>query len=390
MKRYITFITLFIIKLTVAQPVVDSNYIWGVTLDDISSLSGITAALSQHCKKPTARIVFDAGQSPSYYSSAISAIHNVAFIMGEPVDSYYDTLYTVPGFINQTAAFLNAFGSTVDIWEIGNEVNGRWNRVPDTVAAQIKGAYNLVKLQGKKAALTLYYDDPCDSNTTYMMFPWIAKHITDSMKKGLDYVFISYYEQDCNNVYPGNWQQIFDSLHTIFPNAKVGFGEIGVDAPADQGPNTDVAGKGAYMRRYYNNLNATITLPAYVGGYFWWYYREECVPSTYPLWDSLNNNFGCTTVSPVFNPEKPEIFIQTIPNPTCRNSTLLANVTVSGNYSIALTDVTGRNIYRRVLYLAANTNQKIILPLEHFGNGIYILKVGTNTSILKALKIVKE
>jgi hypothetical protein len=97
------------------------------------------------------------------------------------------------------------------------------------------------------------------------------------MKNGLDYVLVSYYEDDCNNYQP-NWQQVFDSLHVIFPNAKLGIGECGT---------TNANRKAEYITRYYT---MNITTPNYIGGYFWWYYRQDCVPwNTKPLWQVLDN-----------------------------------------------------------------------------------------------------
>jgi len=386
MKTIITFIALFFTcNFVIAQQVVDSTYIWGVTIDNVSSLSDITTSLSNHCKKTTARIVFDAGEPTSYYTSAINAIHNVSFIMGELVDSFYDSLYTVPGFINQTTSFLNAFENKVDIWEIGNEVNGTWNLSADTVAAQIHGAYNVVKTRGKKTALTFHYDDPCNSDSASMMFPWIAAHVTDSMKMGLDYVLVSYYEQDCNDFYPANWQQIFDSLHTLFPNSKVGFGECGVNADVDQGPHTDVAGKGAYMRRYYDNLNHQITTPGYIGGYFWWDYREDCVSSTEPLWDSLNSNFGCSAITNVLvlNQANSDIIIKTVPNPSSGHFTLQSTIPES---EIIIYTITGQKIYS----LKTNTTNTEI-DMSKQANGIYFIQIKTEKGITtKKINVLHE
>ena len=39
------------------------------------------------------------------------------------------------------------------------------------------------------------------------------------------------------------------------------------------------------MKRYYK---MNITTPGYIGGYFWWYYKKDCVPYTKPLWNVLN------------------------------------------------------------------------------------------------------
>jgi hypothetical protein len=107
------------------------------------------------------------------------------------------------------------------------------------------------------------------------MFTWAAANIPERMKQGLDYVLISYYEDDCNGLRP-DWQAVFDKLHVMFPNSQIGFGETGT---AHKNKKAD------YMRRYYS-LN--ITTPGYVGGYFWWYGKQDLAPITKPLWSTFD------------------------------------------------------------------------------------------------------
>jgi hypothetical protein len=133
-----------------------------------------------------------------------------------------------------------------------------------------------VKGAGKKAALTLYYNEDCWANSSNEMFTWANKNVPANMKSGLDYVLISYYEDDCNNLQP-NWPTVFSKLAAMFPNSKIGFGETG----------TNKAGsKASYITRYYN---MTINQPNYIGGYFWWYGWQDLVPMTNPLWTTFNN-----------------------------------------------------------------------------------------------------
>jgi hypothetical protein len=43
------------------------------------------------------------------------------------------------------------------------------------------------------------------------------------------------------------------------------------------------------IRHYYG---LRIRLPYYIGGYFWWYYDEDCLPyATKPLWRVLDAGF---------------------------------------------------------------------------------------------------
>jgi hypothetical protein len=114
------------------------------------------------------------------------------------------------------------------------------------------------------------------------------------MRNGLDYVIVSYYETQCNNIRPtaATLTTFFNQLHSLYPNAKLGFGEIGF--PNKVGSNTAGAKS---MINYYYGLN--ISTPGYIGGYFWWYYYEDMLPyTTKPLWPTLNAAFSSMPVTP--------------------------------------------------------------------------------------------
>lgn len=68
------------------------------------------------------------------------------------------------------------------------------------------------------------------------------------------------------------WKNDFAALESIFPNAKVGFGEIGTSntsAPASVQQNL--------IKTYYPMVNS-MTDPRFIGGFFWWNYAEQMVP----------------------------------------------------------------------------------------------------------------
>ncbi len=249
--------------------------IYGVTVDDISELPSIVESLQRLSRKPTARIVFDETMGPAYYRKAAISMAQVSYLMGEILDSAYVKRFSVSGYLNRTTRYLDSMGDIVHIWEVGNEVNGEWLGTTSTVVAKISGAYDLVKARGKVAALTLYYNEDCWSRRANEMFTWAQTNIPARMKQGLDYVLVSYYEEDCNDLRP-DWPTVFAKLAAMFPNSKIGFGEIGTSDPAR---------KAETLTRYYT---MKINQPNYIGGYFWWYYREDMVPWTEPLWNTLN------------------------------------------------------------------------------------------------------
>ncbi len=250
--------------------------LYGVTVDDISELPAIIESLQRLARKPTARIVFDETVGPAYYRKAAIAMSSVSYLMGEILDSAYVRRYSVNGYLNRTTRYLDSMGDTIHIWEVGNEVNGEWLGTTASVVAKISGAYDLVKARGKVTALTLYYNEDCWSRRANEMFTWAQKNIPERMKQGLDYVLVSYYEEDCNDLRP-DWPTVFAKLAAMFPNSKIGFGEVGTSDPAR---------KAETLTRYYT---MKIDQPNYIGGHFWWYFREDMVPWTEPLWTTLNN-----------------------------------------------------------------------------------------------------
>jgi hypothetical protein len=248
----------------------------GVTIDDVNRLDDIVVSLRELSIRPTVRIVFDPNKPASYYTEPVERLNKAAFIMGELLDSYYMKDYSVQQYAERTEDYLRTLGSKIDIWEIGNEVNGEWLGNSDSVMEKVKKAYRLVKLSGKKSALTLYYNYGCWDKPENEMFRWAAENIPGYMKDSLDYVFVSYYEDECNELQP-DWQAVFDSLHVLFPFSKLGIGECGTIFPDK---------KEEYLERYYG---MQIKTSNYVGGYFWWYFKQDCVPYSKPLWKILNS-----------------------------------------------------------------------------------------------------
>lgn len=250
--------------------------VWGVTLDDVSQLAAIVESLSRLSHRPTARIVFDEFVAAANYVDAATAIHAVADVMGEILDSQYVDQYGVSAYRARTVEYLDALGDVVDIWEVGNEINGEWLGTTSDVVAKMTAAYEEVTARGKRTALTLYYNEDCWSTAQNEVFTWAEAHVPTAMKQGLDYVFFSYYEDDCNDLQP-DWPTHFHHLATMFPNSRLGFGECGT---------ANAGSKATYVNRYYT---MTIDEPRYVGGYFWWYYSEDMVPYTKPLWTVLDD-----------------------------------------------------------------------------------------------------
>lgn len=246
-----------------------SRLMYGVTLDDVSRVDRVAAILDRLGRRVTVRIVFDEGQPPSAYRYAVNRLAPRADIVGQILDSSAMRTVTVAQYADRTRRYLAAFGAKVKIWEIGNEVNGEWLGSTRSVVAKISVAYDLVKAAGRSAALTTYFNPDCWERPSHEMFRWLNTNVPVRMKRGLDYVFVSYYEGDCNNYRPASWTPVFRQLRKLFTTSALGFGEVGMSDPAR---HRTVAKARSLMAYYYRVRPA---VPGFVGGWFWWYGAQD-------------------------------------------------------------------------------------------------------------------
>ncbi len=263
--------------------------LYGVTVDSIGNLSTIVTGVQRLPEVPTTRIYFDVKEPARYYSAAVDALQPVSFLMGELLDSSDEKKISAPAYNRRVKSYLATLGNKIDLWEIGNEVNGNWTGRYRVVETKLTDAYDDVAAAGHRSALTLYYNVGCGDGASELdPLAFSAQYVPQSVRDGLAYVLLSYYEDDCNNLRPSQatWTQYFQQLHALYPNAQLGFGEIGLDQPVTASTEADAES----VMRYYYGLK--IALPYYVGGYFWWYYNEDCLPyDMAPLGPTLNAAF---------------------------------------------------------------------------------------------------
>lgn len=245
------------------------DFFYGVTLDSIDNLGTTSEVLRELPERPTTRIVFDEYIKPGQYTQAVNHLGNVSDIMGEILDSYYVKEYSQKEYEARTREYVDAFLGQIAIWEVGNEINGEWLKKPgeprSAVAEKVTAAHDIVKDRGGKTAITLYYNQDCWADPSHEMFRWVDEVLSERVKNEVDYVFVGYYEEDCNNLRP-DWQDVFERVSEAFPNSKLGFGEVGKRGSVEQ--------KAAYLERYYN---IRPDVDNFVGGYFWWYFKQDMV-----------------------------------------------------------------------------------------------------------------
>jgi hypothetical protein len=171
----------------------------------------------------------------------------------------------------------------VNIWEIGNEVNGDWTCPSMEMGEKLYGTYCQAQSMHLQTALTLFYS-PYFIGTDREMVTWSLTYLSATVRNGVDYVLVSYYP---TTIAGGpHWPAIFKRLGAVFPNAKLGFGELGLANP-DGTLSNNQAGKSALIRKMYD---AGSFYPGrYIGGYFWWTFAEDAVPQGTGLWRTFYN-----------------------------------------------------------------------------------------------------
>jgi hypothetical protein len=281
---------LFVAKVSSAKvnPIDDPfEPVYGITVDDSWSgetkLNQILDAIKAMPVKPTVRIVMSDKISPQEYVPLFQKIHKVAYVMAEPVDSYYMKGYqSVEQYLQRFKDSYQHLSPYVDLWEIANEINGEGWLGGDRQfnADKMYAAYTFIKEKKGKTVLTSYEVAPGDQEMS--MREWLLKYVPDDMKKGLDYMIVSYYEDDHHGYQP-DWKAVFGYLQEMFPAARLAIGECGNTAK-----DATLESKARMARSYY-------TMPRYVknfvGGYFWWMWVQDCTPhKDNVVWDAISES----------------------------------------------------------------------------------------------------
>lgn len=298
-----------------------------------SYLSEVVTSLDNLTDQPTVRITFTlcgVGQdgscsSPaaaSTYTSAIQTLKSQSrppFLLGEVLDSSYQGCFTPNGANNTQSAqarwndYVSTLGSYVDVWEVGNEINGNWLdssdagsggiscpwKVPSTtdanVVSDMEDAYSTVKSAGKLAELTLYYPgmgSGCDSPAQFDPITWAEANVPMYMRNGLDYVLVSYYHQDCSSGTDPSaqqWGTFFTQVQNLFPNAVIGFGEWGYSTKKPTGSKlATLLSQGYSFDPYPLPFSAN-----WSSGVFFWEWADTAVPyngNSGSVWEIVNTD----------------------------------------------------------------------------------------------------
>ena len=98
----------------------------GVTLDSVDDLGAAERAIDALPFTATVRLVTDPERGPDDYQEAITALSSRARLVVQLVDSTAMAGLGVEEARSRARAFVERYAGQVEVWEVGNEVNGAW------------------------------------------------------------------------------------------------------------------------------------------------------------------------------------------------------------------------------------------------------------------------
>jgi hypothetical protein len=268
-------------------PATATAWSWlGATTDDPNTDTAAQVdALAALPRRIALRVVLDRGTPPADYVDSVRKLAAVADVMALPLDSSEMAKVNAAQAGDRARRYLDALQDAAPIWEVGNEVNGNW--VGTDTVGKIDAMFDAAKAYGKRTALTFYYENPATPG--HDMLAWIDANIPvgHRLRSGLDYVLVSYYEDQNggHRLTQAEIDTIFSGLAQRFPHAKVGFGEYGWGRKLP----TDDAVRADLIERF---QSYTSSEPAFVGGGFYWHFRQTMAPASKPDFELLRKAAG--------------------------------------------------------------------------------------------------
>ena len=268
----------------------------GITLTTIKDLDRTLSVIKSSPRKLTVRIVVQPNVSMDEYRRAVEALHPHAYIMAEILDASTWAAADIGSLRDLANDAVETLGDEVDLWEVGNELNGSWlGPSPQAINAKAEAVRSIVASHGGRTAVTLNYWD--EDKECYEK-PWenlnsYARSMPASLRQ-VDYLFLSVYEFSCKPAQHPSARDLAGALKTmgkLFPRAKLGIGEIAANGPDDEAPESSLSVKKRIAKRYYGmhkKLQSKVG-SRYVGGYFWWFFYEDAVRNNGPLWPTLKS-----------------------------------------------------------------------------------------------------
>lgn len=269
---------------------------WGFTVDRVNNHAAVIDSIADltgnDAGRGVVRIVFDEGVAATEYDGIVAAAHSAGLrVMGEILDSFAMEQYSLAQFQARVQEYVDHFPS-VEIWEVGNEVNGEW--LGGQVAEKIAYAADYVKTAdpSDKTVLTFYWQMGTAGGPSTTMFEWINNNVTPAIKADLDTVALSAWIGDAPLGVAHD--EVYERLHALFPSQRIVMGELGYWSPATTKAwwwRSQVDPTGTVRRALADQMYlANFAFPYADGGVFWWNYYDE-MSNRGALWQTVRNAY---------------------------------------------------------------------------------------------------
>jgi hypothetical protein len=130
----------------------------------------------------------------------------------------------------------------------------------------------------------------------------------------------------------------------------------------------------------------------YVGGYFWWYYRQDCVPTTKALWGTLDSAM-CgikDEVGGVGSNVNKSVRLNNYPNPFNPSTKICYSVPVGQKVSLKIYDLVGREVASLVDEWKGAGDYSVDFNASNLASGIYFYKLNTGDySAVNRMTLIK-
>lgn len=275
--------------------------LYGVTFDNdggasTSTLDAQATTLQSLPQMPTVRVVLDEGTKPSDYQPAFTKFNPIAYTQAELLDSSELSSMSAAQYEARARTFVEGL-SGVDLWEVGNEVNGSWTGSYAAVAEKVTRAHNVVRSHDAVSVLTLWENtwgpNHCGNGPGEETPHQFSQRLTPAVRSQIAHVHVSWYPTLCKTLPKlANGQRDvrvpvaaikaeLEVLHADYPNARIGFGEIGLPTKVTSGTLSTAQ----TIATYYYGLD--LGLSYFEGGYFWWYGAQDLVPTSKPMFATI-------------------------------------------------------------------------------------------------------
>lgn len=228
---------------------------FGITLDNIDApMAPLKAAIRALPFRPMARVVVDNGRDLDDYNAPVRELRQVADIMLLVQDSYGEHTLSTAQYVAKCQYLMGMLGQVVNLWEIGNEVNGSW--VSKDIWRKVTACQALAKTRGFQTAVTFWWDKA--------LWNWLI----DKPRLGIDWAMLS-----CYPTRPSELSTMVAALDTGVPQKQILAATGAKDWAIGEYGEDEWARAGASARKL-----LVRSFEKYRYGGFYWGFQKQCVP----------------------------------------------------------------------------------------------------------------